>query len=116
MINLINSTIKVLAWVVAIILLSAQALQAREIKYFDGTSVFFGLDVTNGTSNVCYDESWTGDIANSDKLTSNMGLYQNLVTSGRLNLQIRYTHHSCAINYDKPSYDAIGLIIEYRLF
>ncbi len=116
MINLINSTLKVLAWVVAIILLSAQALQADEIKWFDGTYAYFGLDVTNGASNVCEGQSWTGDIADSDKLTSNMGVYQNLVTSGRLNLQIRYTHHSCAINYDKPSYDAIGLIIEYRLF
>ncbi len=107
---------KIVTLLIFITFLLASMEAKSETKYFDGTYIFFGAEVTNGTSNVCEGESWTGGLINNDKLTSNMGVYQNLLTSGNFNIQLRVTHHSCLFNFDKPSYNAAGVMFELRIF
>lgn len=94
----------------AIALFSPKA-EAKELKWFAYSEVFLGLDQTKKISPMCR----KGDI--SDRLTSNGGLRFNILQSGdrRGEFNILYTHHSCALNGDAKSYDALGFQFTYKI-
>lgn len=100
----------VLASSVVLAIVFSYANKARAIEYFDYAEVFVGLDATKKVSPVCD----AGQ--NSDRLTSNVGVRANLVRSddGMSYVNAKYTHHSCAFNPDRGSYDALGLEVTYR--
>lgn len=85
-----------------------KALHGAELKWFQQSSVFVGIDYTLRTSPFCT------DIGSSDRLTSNMGFKQQIVTDGTFSISGKYTHHSCVIGYDSiTGYDAPGIVIEW---
>lgn len=77
--------------------------------WFNDASVFMGIDRTKKISPQC--ESGGYD----EKSTSNMGIRANVwqSQSGNVRLNGKYTHHSCAINPDRNSYDALGVEVEW---
>ena len=81
-----------------------------EVKYFDYGKVYIGIDNTTQPSPQCD----SGRVSN--KVTSNGGLIINLIKADRFEFNAKYTHHSCAFNPDRESYDAVGVSIEYRLW
>ena len=88
------------------------------INYFLPFSfAFFHVIPVTSQFNICehyYFEK--GDV--NDHLTSNGGLVQNIMISDDDNLQLnaKYTHHSCALDPDDRSYDALGAEISYRFW
>lgn len=89
----------------------AQGLQVPG-SWFNDASVFMGIDHTKKLSPMCaaggYDE----------RSTSNMGAKMNIwqSPSGNVRFNTLYTHHSCAINPDHKSYDAIGVQVEWKFW
>lgn len=83
---------------------------ANEWRYFDGATVFVGLDYTQGTSPFCKEEGGTNNI------NSNMGFTQNIARRNQVSVGMKYTHHSCAISVDsRTGYDAIGIYVEWEI-
>lgn len=83
---------------------------SAEIKWFDHSSVFVGLDYTQHANPFCERDG------HSDRISSNMGFKQNIFIKGNVALNAKYTHHSCAINPDSDNaYDAVGLVIEWKI-
>lgn len=80
---------------------------ADDLKYFNGTTVFYGLDNTMKVSPQCVQN----DV--DDRLTSNFGIRQNALEYKDIRIGGQYTHHSCAIGVDDHPYDAIGIMIEW---
>jgi len=56
------------------------------------------------------------EIVKDDHVTSNIELALNLFESDdeTFHSNITYTHHSCAVNQDKPTYDAFGIDLVKR--
>lgn len=56
------------------------------------------------------------DIVTDDHVTSNIELALNVFQSGDRTFDgnITYSHHSCAVNQDKPTYDAWGIDLKKR--
>ena len=50
-----------------------------------------------------------------DRINSNVGLTQNVLAYRGVELDLVFTHHSCAINDDLKLYDAIGPRLTYRV-
>lgn len=89
--------------------LYSQKSEAKEFSYFEYTAIYAGLDYdVKSTPVFCYQ----GDV--NDRLTSNVGLRQHLVSKNNISVLANYTHHSCALNKDKPTYDAVGLQLEWK--
>lgn len=88
------------------------AAKANSLEFFGGGDIFVGLDSTRKISPMC------DPGVNSDKLTSNVGLRADLLSSDdkKTNVNIKYTHHSCAFNPDAKSYDAVGVEVVYKLW
>ena len=85
-----------------------KASASDEFRYLTHTTVFAGLDYdVKSTPVFCYQ----GDV--NDRLTSNVGIKQHLIGRGGIDILAQYTHHSCALNKDKPTYDAVGVMIEW---
>lgn len=95
--------------VMAILVVSAfySEAEASEINWFQQTTVFAGVDAEVKNKVFCH----RGDI--NDKLVSNIGIKQKIMSIDRFSLSAKYTHHSCALNKDKPTYDAVGLSVEW---
>lgn len=98
-----------------LIAVSCQPVSANEdekIDWFAYGKVYIGVDNTFQVSPQCD----PGKV--SDKLTSNGGLIVNILQSPdkRFEINSKYTHHSCALNPDNESYDAVGFSLEYRLW
>lgn len=80
--------------------------------WFNDAGVFLGIDRTKKLSPMCdgggYDE----------RSTSNLGAKLNVwqSPSGNVRFNAMYTHHSCAINPDNRSYDAMGIQVEWRFW
>lgn len=80
--------------------------------WFNDASVFMGIDHTKKLSPMCqaggYDE----------RSTSNMGAKLNVwqSPSGNVRFNTLYTHHSCALNPDNRSYDAVGVQVEWKFW
>lgn len=86
--------------------------KAEALEYFESGEVFVGLDYTKKISPMC-DQG-----INNDRLTSNLGLNASLITSDdhRTVISAKYTHHSCAVNPDNKSYDAVGIEVKRILW
>lgn len=82
--------------------------EASEKRWFAYTAVFAGLDMDINNQVFCYQG------ATSDRITSNVGARQNILEYDNLSINATYTHHSCAIEKDKPTYDAVGLQVEWK--
>lgn len=80
--------------------------------WFNAGEVYFGIDSTRKVSPQCE----AGGV--NDRLTSNLGVRMNLFETAdqRATWRVRYTHHSCAINPDRTSYDALGFELTYRIW
>lgn len=81
----------------------------RWVNYFD---IYAGIEDTFKQSPQCEAGMY------SDKLTSNGGIVFNVYESydKMFNFEGVYRHHSCALNPDSKSYDAVGVQIKYRLW
>lgn len=88
----------------------AQKAEAEELEYFSYAEVFIGVDNTFKVSPQCF----PGE--NSDKATSNGGVRMSIVRNKRASVNVKYTHHSCAFNQDRETYDAIGLEATWLLW
>lgn len=90
----------------------AAPVRANSVDWFSSGKLYLGLDNTLETSPLCY----SGEV--SDRLTSHGGLIVNVLSSadGRFEFNAKYTHHSCAFNDDRESYDSVGLSVEQRLW
>lgn len=79
-------------------------------EFFAYSEVYAGIDYTLDQSPFCRDGLY------DDKATSNGGFRQNLWRSDNryLHINFKYTHHSCAFNHDRPTYDAFGFEIKFQ--
>ena len=80
---------------------------ATEWSIINYTTVFAGVDQTKKVSPMCKE----GGL--DDRLTSNIGINQNLVTINGVDVNLQYTHHSCALGKDAKGYDAVGIKAEW---
>lgn len=94
------------------ILLTSMCSDAQEGSWFNYVDVYLGVDNIFDVSPMCEQ----GDL--NDKFTSNGGLDFNIYQSynKRFEWNTHYLHHSCALNTDNLTYDAIGFKITYRLW
>lgn len=102
--------VAVLGVSIALVLIFPSKAQADEYKYLSSAELFVGLDNTRKISPMCT----TG--VNSDKLTSNVGLKASIISTAVSSVNLKYTHHSCAVNPDNKSYDALGVEVTYKLW
>ena len=74
--------------------------------------VFAGIDYTRKQSPQCHAGGF------DDSSTSNMGFRLNVWESPSRNIRLnsKYTHHSCALNPDRNSYDALGVELEWYIW
>jgi len=108
--NIIISILKIPAVIVllGILFLSVNDSEASEIVWFDGGSVFAGIDYNPKTNPFCREDGV------NKNLSSNMGVTQNIISVRTVNVGVKYTHHSCVLNPDAPvNYDAIGVYAEW---
>jgi len=97
----------------------AEAFEYGGFKYLDSAEVYLGLEDTVGkVSPMCVPNQDTLDGGNSDRLTSNLGVEADLITTqdGMASVSFKYTHHSCAFNPDNRGYDAAGIVFNYKLW
>lgn len=80
--------------------------------FFNDASVFMGIDRTKKQSPQCQAAGF------DDRSTSNLGFKANIWQSPSKNVRfnLMYTHHSCALNPDRNSYDAIGAQVEWFIW
>lgn len=80
--------------------------------WFNDAGVFLGLERTKKLSPMC------GSGGYDDRTTSNLGVRLNVwqSPSGNVRFNTLYTHHSCAINPDHKSYDAVGVQVEWKFW
>ena len=93
----------------------AQCASAGERgQWFAWGEVYLGIDrqMRGERSPQCMDDG------PDNRLTSNGGFRANIYQSGdgRMALNGKYTHHSCAFNTDRNLYDALGVELTYRLW
>lgn len=90
----------------------AQGLDTRYGSWLNDASVFMGIDRTKKISPQCAAGGY------DDRSTSNMGLRLNIWQSPSKNVRFntQYTHHSCALNPDRNSYDALGVQVEWLIW
>jgi len=83
-----------------------------EGRWFNEAGVFIGLDKTKGQSPQCQAN------AVDERGTSNLGVWGNLWQSDskRVQVNIKYTHHSCALGIDRNGYDALGIEMRWVLW
>lgn len=93
----------------AALLYAADARSSDRVKYLHYSTIYAGLEQQLGGSVFCHNDGI------SDKLTSNLGLKQGLLKYKGASVYAQYTHHSCALNKDRPTYDAVGLGVEYTI-
>lgn len=96
----------VIGWVLSALYSVAKA---DEVKYLQFTEVYAGLEKTFKQSPQCYG----GGV--DDGLTSSLGVDQHLIGYGQVYVSAGYQHHSCAVNRDHYSYDAVGLKVKWRI-
>lgn len=98
----------------AFLLMPRQA-HARDMlpgTWFNDATLYMGLDHPRKQSPQCVGGGM------DDRSTSNMGLRLNMweSTNERVRVNTKYTHHSCALNQDRNTVDAIGLEVEIKLW
>jgi len=90
-------------------LFNAASAQGR---WFTEAGVFIGLDSTLKQSPQCQVN------AVDNRGTSNLGMFVNIwqSQSDRLQVNFKYTHHSCALGADRNAYDAFGVELRWVLW
>jgi uncharacterized membrane protein len=81
-----------------------------DVVWFEETTVYAGIDWVREWSPQCWQET-----DGYHNLTSNMGVRQSIVKVEDIAVLANYTHHSCAVGYDKYGYDGVGVMIEWRI-
>ncbi|MCE2830538.1 MAG: hypothetical protein LW709_02690 [Oxalobacteraceae bacterium] len=79
-------------------------------RWFKDAGVFVGLDQTFKQSPQC--SANTID----DRGTSNMGFWVNAWQYQNVQVNFKYTHHSCVLGRDRNSYDAAGIELRWTLW
>lgn len=97
--------------VIALVLSLLNKVQAQG-RWMNEAGVFIGLDSTFKQSPQC--QSNTVD----ERGTSNLGVWGNLWQSDskRVQVNLKYTHHSCALGADRNGYDAAGVELRWTLW
>ena len=80
--------------------------------WFNYGELYLGLDTFKGQSPQCEDGQ------KSTRITSNGGVRANIYRSSdkRFETNVKYTHHSCAFNGDRNTYDGLGVELTYKLW
>lgn len=81
-------------------------------EFFADASIYAGLDYTFKPSPQCKTNG--EDCHSTSNVGARLNIYQSSDKAFRFNA--KYTHHSCAFNEDRNTYDAIGGEMEYRLW
>ena len=105
----IAASVIITAIIAGLVTLAYSSTAKAEVRFLEETSIFAGLESTLKTSPMCYSDGV------DDKLTSNLGIRQHLVGYKDINLNLQYTHHSCAVNRDSKAYDAFGVQVEWSI-
>ena len=102
----------VIGSIVALLFMSGKVSATEpELEWLPYGKVVLGIDNTFNVSPQCDPD---GKISN--RITSNGGIIVGLAKYGRVEYTAKYTHHSCALNEDRNTYDAIGFSVEFRLW
>jgi hypothetical protein len=104
-------------WGFALVLICLFALfalvnfaRADEWRTLEYTEAYLGIDWQLRDDNPqCYPDG------TDDRITSHGGLTQHLIGIGAADLELVYTHHSCAINSDRFVYDGLGVRVTYKI-
>ena len=102
----------ILAVVFSLVMVGLSLLTGCTGTYFNDAAVYAGLDYTKKLSPQCKHGG------PDDHTTSNLGLRGGLYRSDdkKFDINVKYTHHSCAFSPDAASYDAVGVELEYKLW
>jgi hypothetical protein len=81
-------------------------------RWLNEAGVFIGLDSTLKQSPQCQPNNV------DNRGTSNLGAWVNLwqSSSDRVQVNAKYTHHSCALGRDRNAYDAFGIELRWTLW
>jgi hypothetical protein len=101
-----------LAIIVIALVMSLFNTVSAQGRWFTEAGVFIGLDSTLKQSPQCHVN------AVDNRGTSNLGAFVNIwqSQSDRLQVNFKYTHHSCALGDDRNAYDAFGLELRWVLW
>lgn len=108
---------KALLWLPIVIMLILNSVEASErdedkfITYFNWVEIDTGLEYQVGKPYVQCVEAETL----LDQVGSNLGVTINIIEfTDTIQINAKYTHHSCAVESDKDVADAIGLMMTWR--
>ena len=91
----------------------AAAEDKIEVTYLNWVEAEAGLDWQVG--DIAFVQCVPNETDNLDKLGSNLGAKLNLIEVDKsIQINTKYTHHSCAVETDHLVYDAVGLQIVWR--
>lgn len=79
-------------------------------RWLNDAGVFIGLDHTLKQSPQCASNSI------DERGTSNLGFWFNVWQYERIQVNFKYTHHSCVLGRDRNSYDAAGIELRWILW
>ena len=101
-----------LAIIVIALIMSLFNAASAQGRWFTEAGVFIGLDSTLKQSPQCQVN------AVDNRGTSNLGAFVNIwqSQSDRLQVNFKYTHHSCALGADRNAYDAFGVELRWVLW
>lgn len=92
---------------------TAEAAEREEVKWFSYGEIFVGVDFPMKSGENSPQCTTKGP---DSKTTSNGGIKANVIAYGRLEVNAKYQHHSCAFNEDINLYDQVGIETTYRLW
>jgi len=94
------------AAIVSVVIFAPKA----QADYFNYVDIYVGIEQPKSLSPQCEE----GGV--NDRLTSNGGLVANVWQSQDqlFDVNAKYTHHSCALNEDRNTYDSFGVELKYR--
>lgn len=103
-------------WILVLVLAVAAAglstCAEADDKWFKYTDVYIGLEAPWSGHN----KSCVPKLGPDDKIGSNLGIAQHIYSPDpAIDITTQWTHHSCAIGEDSSSYDAIGLMVRWRI-
>ena len=101
------------ALVITMILLWASRAVADEAEWqwLSYADIYVGIEAPNEPSLFCLDNAG----GPSRYATSNGGIDLSVLKKGHVEYLATYQHHSCALNGDAQTYDAVGIQIRYRI-
>lgn len=103
-------TFVAIAIAIVLFLTVATNTKADEVEFFKYTEVSLGIDhVYNGPKAAACNAEGV-----SERLAGNGRVSQNILVLYDVDINIKYQHHSCALNRDELTYDAFGFEITKR--